>query len=438
MHYDDAIEYILRFADYERMSRSALVWDIRRMEYFLKELGNPQLAAKSIQVAGTKGKGSTAAMITNVLTKAGYSTGFFTSPHIYSFTERIQVDGHPIAEEEFAALTEKIKPVVEAVNKNGKYGELTTFEILTAMCFTCFKERELGFQVLETGMGGRLDATNLVNAEVCVITSISLDHMDVLGDNIAQIAAEKAGIIKPGNVVVCAPQPPDALSIIENVCREKQAKLIITGKEVTWQRKDFNDSAQSFKLKARLNEYDLSIPLIGEHQLENAGTAVAALEVLVEQGVNIQPGSIAAGLAEVHWPGRLQILQRQPLLVVDSAHNADSARRLIQALQQYFNFNRLILIIGLSWDKDIQGTIRELASVPVSTIVTKSRHPRAVEASRLISEFAKWDVTSQSTEDVASALKLALNIAEPGDLICATGSLFIVAEVMESLKENNS
>jgi dihydrofolate synthase/folylpolyglutamate synthase len=405
------------------------------MEVLLERLGDPQAAARSIQVAGTKGKGSTAAMIASVLVTAGYRTGLYTSPHLNSFTERIQFDGKPIAEEEFAALVERLQPEVEAVNHSGIVGELTTFEILTALAFLCFEGREADFQVLETGMGGRLDATNMVNSEVCVITSISLDHMDVLGDNLAQIAAEKAGIIKPGNIVVCAPQPSEAFAVITEVCGDRGARLIRVGKEVAWQRKAFSDSEQSFQLRGMMHEYDLVLPLVGEHQLENATTAVAALEVLAEMGVKVSQESIAAGLAQMQWPGRLQILQREPLLVVDSAHNADSAKRLIQALQQYFDFERLILIVGLSWDKDIDGTVRELASPPSTVVVTRSRHPRAVEASRLMAEFEKRGITPEVTENVASAAKLALDIAKPEDLICAAGSLFIVAEVMEYLKK---
>ena len=432
--YQTAIDYILSFADYERDSRSALIFDLRRMEMLLERLGTPQAAARSIQVAGTKGKGSTAAMIASVLATAGYRTGLYTSPHLHSFTERIVVDGKPITEEEFATLVERSKPAVEAVNHSGTFGELTTFEILTALAFIYFRERKADFQVLETGLGGRLDATNVVNSEVCVITSISLDHMEVLGDSLAQIAAEKAGIIKPGSIVVCAPQPSEAAAVIEKVCQDKEARLVRVGKEVTWQRKAFSDSGQSFQLRGTMHDYDLTLPLPGEHQLENAATAVAALEVLAALGARVSPEYVATGLAQVHWPGRLQILQREPLLVVDSAHNADSAKRLMQALQQYFDFERLILIIGTSYDKDVAGTVRELASLPSTIIVTRSRHPRAVEASRLVAEFSKWGITPQAADNVAAAVDSALSEAKPRDLICATGSLFVIAEVMEHIK----
>lgn len=358
--YQAAIDYILRFADYERASRSALVWDLRRMDELLGRLGNPQAVARSIQIAGTKGKGSTAAMIASVLATAGYRTGLYTSPHLLSFTERIQVDAKPIAAEEFAAVVEKLKPEVEAVNQHGAFGELTTFEILTALAFVYFKDRKVDFQVLETGLGGRLDATNVVHSKVCVITSISFDHTDVLGDSLAQIAAEKAGIIKPGSIVICAPQAPEALAVIERACQNKGVRLINMSKHVTWQRKSSSLARQSFHLKGTMHDYEFTIPLLGEHQLENAATAVATLEALAEWGVKVSLEHIAAGLAQVRWPGRLQVLERDPLLIVDGAHNADSAKRLMQALGQYFSFDRLILIIGISFDVSIRWLPRHL------------------------------------------------------------------------------
>ncbi len=433
--YQTALDYILSFADYERLPRSALVFDLRRIEMLLERLGSPQEAAKSIHVAGTKGKGSTAAMIASILTQAGYRTGLYTSPHLLSFTERIQVDGRPIAEGAFGRLVELIKPETEAVNNFSAFGELTTFELLTALAFTYFKERKVDYQVLETGLGGRLDATNVVKPEVCVITSISFDHTDVLGDTLAQIATEKAGIIKSGSTVVCSTQFPEAMEVIERICCERGTRLVRVGSEVTWHRKDFSPEGQSFELRGMTGEYDLNIPLLGEHQLENAATAVATVEVLAELGANISPESIATGLRQAHWPGRLQILQREPWVIVDGAHNADSARRLAEALEQYFDFDRVVLILGVSSDKNIAGMVAELASLSDAVIVTRSHHPRAVEPARLASEFSKRGIIPEVAENAASAVELALNKAMPSDLICATGSLFIVAEVMEYMSD---
>ncbi len=431
MDYQAALDYILRFADYERMPRSAIVFDLRRVEALLERLGNPQEAAKSIHIAGTKGKGSTVAMIASILTQAGYRTGLYTSPHLLDFTERIQIDGRPIAKEAFARLVATIKPEVEAVNALKTIGELTTFEILTALAFAFFKEQEVDYQVLETGLGGRLDATNVVKPEVCAITSISFDHTDVLGDTLAQIAAEKAGIIKPGSTAVCAPQSPEAMAVILRTCQERGVRLVRVGSDITWRRKAFSPEGQTFQLKGLIGEYEFNLPLLGEHQLENAATAVAVAEILVERGAKISPESMARGIAQVRWPGRLQILKRKPWFLVDGAHNADSTRRLVKALKQYFTYARALLIFGASSDKDIAGMVAELAPFPDTIIVTRSRHPRAVGPDRLVSEFSRRGIVPEVAENVASAVELASARAKPADLICATGSLFVVAEVME-------
>jgi len=435
MDYQAALDYILKFADYERLPRSAVVFDLRRVELLLERLGNPQQAAGSIHVAGTKGKGSTAAMIASILAQAGCRVGLYTSPHLLSFTERIRVNGQPIAESDFARLTVALQPEVEAVNREGTFGELTTFEILTALAFAYFWEAGVDYQVLETGLGGRLDATNVVKPLVAVITSISYDHTDVLGETLTEIATEKAGIIKPGSAVVCSPQFPEAMAVIEGVCRERGARLVRVDSQ-NWRRTAITPEGQSFALKGMLRDYNLNIPLLGEHQLENAAVAVTAAEVLAEGGVRVPSASITAGLASVNWPGRLQILRRQPWLIVDGAHNAYSARRLVEALKQYFTFDRLLFIFGASSDKQVDGMVAELAPPASEVIVTRSAHPRAVASSVLVTEFSRRGAVTEITGNVATAVELALTRAKPGDLICATGSIFIIAEVMEYLEKS--
>ncbi len=432
MDYPTALKYVLSFTDYEKLPSflySAANFDLRRMEELLKRLGEPHLAARSIHVAGTKGKGSTASMIASALSAAGYKTGLYTSPHLHTFRERISINGHNIAQEEFSTLVQRLKPEVEAVDQSGAYGQLTTFEILTAVAFTYFMEQKVDFQVLEVGLGGRLDATNVVRAEIAVITSISMDHAEILGDSLEKIAREKAGIIKPGATVVSSPQQREAEAVIEEVCLKMGANLVIVGKDVTWGKSASDLKGQSFEVQGRVGSYTLTIPLLGDYQLENAATAVAALEALP-----IKADAIASGLAQTHWPGRLEILGHEPLLVVDGAHNADSARRLRQALETSFAFDRLILILGTSLDKDIAGIVAELASLPSLAIVTRSRHPRAVEPDILRAELGKWGVTVEVAESVASAVECARSKAGSRDLICATGSLFVTAEVREYVK----
>ena len=368
-------------------------------------------------------------MIASALYAAGHKTGLYTSPHIHTIRERIAVDGKPIPEQEVVDLVARLKPAAEAVNREGLYGETSTFELLTALAFLYFQKMGVEFQVLEAGLGGRLDATNIVQPEVCVITSISLDHTEVLGNSIAQIAREKAGIIKPGAVVVSSPQREEAASVIAEVCHKMEARLIRVGEEVIWRKTGSDIHRQSFAISRNGRWYDLTIPLLGEHQLENAATAVACLEEL-----GIPTRGIVSGLAQVQWPGRLEVLTEEPLLIVDGAHNIDSARRLREALEQLFHFRRAILIMGTSCDKDIAGIIAELMPLFDAVIVTRSRHPRASDPHSLAEEFARYEAKVLVAEKVEEAISKALEMAKKEDLICATGSLFLVAEVREWAK----
>ena len=438
--YQQALDYLYSFVDYETMPRphDAASYDLRRMDELLARLGNPHLKAKSVHIAGTKGKGSTAAMLASVLTASGYTTGLYTSPHLIDIRERIRVDGEFISEADLISLVEKLKPEVEAVNLKASYGQLTTFELLTALGFLYFALKGVDFQVAEAGLGGRLDATNVVKPEVCIITSVDLDHTDVLGNSLAEIAAEKAGIIKPGAVVVSSPQTDEVARVIEEACLKCHTDLVRVGSDVTWQELDFDASGQLLKVNGRLAVYQLSLPLLGRYQLENAATAVAALEVLAGRGFNISRDSITAGLAKVSWPGRFQIVRHSPLIVVDGAHNPASARGLRQSIEHYFkDFDRAILVIGTSSDKDIVGIVSELYPLFDKVIVTRSRHPRAMATTPIVAEFRKHGVKPQTAETVPEAVSLAQAQAGDRDLICITGSLFIVGEAIKQLSESS-
>ena len=436
MDYQQAIDYLSSYTDYEvvpRLAHNAANYDLRRVEELLSRIGNPHLKARSVHIAGTNGKGSVAAMIASALTTAGYITGLYTSPHLHTWRERIRTNEELISEAELAALVEELKPEAEAVNREATYGRLTTFELLTTLAFTHFAAKEADFQVLEVGMGGKFDATNVINPEVSIITAISLDHTEVLGNTLAEITAEKAGIIKPGNMVVTSPQPDEAARVIAETCLSREARLIKVGSDVTWQSLGFNNNQQRLRVVGRLGIYELSIPLLGWHQLVNAATAVAALEVLTGKGFNLSQGSIADGLARVSWPGRLQVLGNHPLIVVDGAHNPDAARRLRESLKQYFDFDRAILVIGASDDKDIAGVVSELAPIADKVIVTHSHHPRPMATAAIVAEFTKHGVESQVVDNVPSALTEALALAGDRDLICVAGSLFVVAEAIEQI-----
>jgi len=433
--FQQALDFIYSFIDYERQRgpRTRQTWDLRRIEKLLARLGNPHLNARTVHIAGSKGKGSTAPMVASVLTAAGYKTGLYTSPHLHLYNERIRIDGKYITNDEIVALVEKIRPEVEAVNRESPAPNehLTTFEITTAIGFAHFAWQQADFQVVEVGLGGRLDATNVVRPEVSVITSISYEHTDILGNTLTAIAGEKAGIIKPGGTVVVAPQAEEAAAAITAIARRQNARQINVGRDVTYKYLGFADGKQSLSIRGRLDTYEITIPLLGKYQLDNAATAVAALEVLIEKGYAIPKQKIIEGMAKVQWEGRLQILNRKPLVVADGAHNQDSAHKLSEALKQYFKYRKAILIIGMSADKDIAGIVGELAPRFDRVIATRSVHPRSMLTAPIAAEFKKHQMEIQQTEDISVALPMALRMAGENDLICITGSLFVAAGAIE-------
>jgi dihydrofolate synthase/folylpolyglutamate synthase len=477
--YKEALDYIYSFTDYEKKSAYRYApehFDLGRTERLMALLDSPQHRFKAIHIAGTKGKGSTAAMIASILRAAGYKTGLYTSPHLHTFRERIQLDGQLISEEAVADLTERLQPMVSQVE------DLTTFEIMTALAFLYFAEEGADLAVLEVGMGGRLDATNIVTPLVAVITSLSFDHTLYLGSTLPLIAREKAGIIKDGAVVVSAPQPPEAMAVIEETCRERGALLFRVGEQWAWQRGETNLEGQSFTVHlnnpgARTGNlrpsgrqasegarsetfaqqhdnhpttqppnhptrYDFLshgarrhrywIPLLGEHQLANATTAIAVAELLPGLGVNISQEAVAQGLRHAHWPGRLEVLSRAPFLVVDGAHNGDSARKLVAAIRELFPHRRLILIFGALTGHSVPDMLDALLPVADKVILTRTNRLRAVATSDLLREVYAQRREAEITETVAEAMEKALALASTGDLICATGSLSVVAEVQEA------
>jgi dihydrofolate synthase/folylpolyglutamate synthase len=440
MDYAAAVSYLAGLTDYEvspATAYDAANFDLRRVEMLLGRLGRPQRGRRTVHIAGTKGKGSTAAMLSSILVSAGYRTGLFTSPHLYSWQERITVDGRPITKSDFARLAGDVRKHVQAINSHPRFGKITTFEALTAVAFLYFRDRGTDFQVLETGMGGRLDATNIARPEVCILTSISFDHTGVLGDTLSKIAAEKAGIIKPGCTVISAPQKAEALAVIKRACRLSGAELVLAGKDITWKRLSGNLRWQSFTVRSRNGSYNLRISLLGDYQMENAGLAIAAAEALQLRGANISAEHIAAGLKNVKWPARLQILGRAPLLVIDGAHNAHSMNVSLASVKKYFTYNRLIVIFGSSGDKDLEGMAGELAGAAWKVIVTSSGHPRAAAARHLADIFRSQGVTADIRRNAAEALSVALSASAEDDLILATGSLFLAADIGRAFQEGN-
>ena len=435
--YAEALARVMGLANFERslQSPSHSSFHLERMGLLMEGLGNPHLAVPTIHVAGTKGKGSTAVMITSMLTAQGYKVGLYTSPHLHRTVERIRVGLEPIAPEDFAALVDDMWPTVESVG-TGPYSEVTFFEMLTAMAFVWFARLGADFQVIEVGLGGRLDATNVVAPKICAITHISLDHVRTLGDTIELIAGEKAGIIKGGVPVVVAPQSAEALGVFQQVAAGQSAPLIDVASRKTWSHLGSDLSGQRFELNGPGGVRTIRTPLLGAHQMENAATAVTVVETLVDRGVAISDDAISRGLETVEWPARMQTFSRDDLLVVaDGAHNAHSIKRLVEALREQFDCSRVVLVFGALRGHSHYDMLRELGTLSPLVLAVRSRDPRALE-SGVIAEAAQdlgLSVALQS-DDVAAATRRGLELAGEGGLVVAAGSLTVAAEVIEEME----
>ena len=438
MDYDAAIARILSLADFERPKNDPThsEYHLHRIRQMLVRVGNPHLAMPTIHVAGSKGKGSTSALIASLLSAQGYKAGLYTSPHLHSFTERMRIGSNVVSKQTFADLTEELWPVVQWVKDNGGYGEPTTFELLTCMAFVYFKQAQVDFQVVEVGMGGRLDTTNIVRPEVCVLTSISLDHTEILGDTLELIAAEKAGIIKSGAHVVVAPQPSEAMEVFERVCQEKACPLSSVGRSMSWHRLSHSYCGQRFEVHYLGKRREFWIPLLGDYQLENACTALAAIDALKARGHSMSSDRLEEGFEGVEWAGRMEVLEHKGrTFVVDGAHNPYSIYRLMEAVKSYFAFERVILLFGALDRHDVAGMTRELASVSPLVIPVKSRHPRSMSAEAIARQVAEEGLEMAGQFDVIrDATKCAMEMWKEGDLILGTGSLFVAAEVIEAVK----
>ena len=430
--YSEALEFIYSLSNMEAAgSRAAEHFDLSRMTRILARMGHPDREYQTIHVAGTKGKGSVSAMLESILRAAGHRTGFYLSPHLHTFRERVRISGQYIREAEVASWIDRIRPLIAAVPGT------STFETITALALGHFAQKGVDIAVLEVGLGGRLDATNVVTPLVSVITSVSYDHMAVLGNTLSEIAYEKAGIIKQGVPVVSAPQPAEALGTIRSVAQERKAPLTLVGQDWSWKSVQSDLDGQVFSLSregAVSTPYSrLTIPLLGIHQLINASTTVATVDVLREAGVAISDRAVREGLQSVRWPGRLEILSRRPVVVVDGAHNGDSCRRLKEALQHYFDYRRMILIFGASVDKDHSGMLEALRGLnPALVIMSRASHPRAMAPAALRAMAQSLGIECVMIPCTGDALDHALSEAGNDDLVCACGSLFIAAETREA------
>ena len=438
MDYRAAIDLLLTLTDFERKSRAGEPPDfhLRRMELLLASLGDPHLSTPVVHVAGSKGKGSTCAMITAALSANGLRTGLYTSPHLHRFTERIRVDGAPLDEHAFAGLIELLWPDVTAIEQRGDLGKVSVFEMLTALAFVHFRDISADCAVIEVGLGGRLDATNLVQPEVSVITPVGLDHVAVLGDTVEKIAAEKAGIIKPGVPVVSSPQHPDAARVIRQTAADAGSLLIEASSAVKVADVEIDGwMPQRVRLESGRGKYDVRLPLLGEHQVENARTAIAAVDAL--DSFDPKADCVSAGLSRVDWPARAQVVDSgPPVVMADGAHNEDAGRALYSTLRRHFEaYDDIVLVVGGTTGHDMTAVVTELAALGPRVVITKSRHPKAVEPADFAAALRRDNVpVAAVTGDVASALETAHGMAGPGSLIVATGSLFVAAEVIEHVQ----
>jgi dihydrofolate synthase/folylpolyglutamate synthase len=430
--YQSTLDYLYTFVDYSlvrNFQNAPGRFDLARMAALAAALGDPQKLYPSLHVAGTKGKGSVSAFCASALQTAGYRTGLYTSPHLADFSERIQVNGQAIPPDEVVSLVEECKPVVTSIP------EVTWFEYTTMLAFLYFARQRVDAAVIEVGLGGRLDATNIIQPQVSVITSISLDHKAVLGDNISQIAMEKAGIIKPNVPLVISPQVEEALQAITRIAAQQSVPTIQVGQDYAYRSLSQTLEEQTFEIwpQDRPRErVQLTIPLLGLHQVENAATAYAALKVLDGSGLAVSESAIRGGFAATVWPGRFEIIRKQPPVVLDCAHNLDSAHRLRQALDDYFPGWPIVLIFGASEDKDIVGMFAELLPRVRQVIATQSIHPRATSQAHLVELARPYHVSVSGTSTVEEALAAGLQAADDEALLLVTGSIFVVAGVREA------
>lgn len=428
--YAAALQYLYSLTNYEvklATQYAGQLFDLTRMERLLDAMDHPEGRFRSVHVAGTKGKGSTAAMIASVLRHAGQRTGLFSSPHLHTFRERIQVDGQPISEAELVAHLRRLRPLFDTLEG------LTTFEASQAIAFDYFVDKGVTWAVVEVGLGGRLDTTNVIRPEVAVITPVSYDHMLVLGDTLTAIAEEKAGIIKPRTPVVSGPQPEEAMNVILHVAEHLQAPLAVVGRDWTYRLEEATWDGQRFTVYGPGITYsDLYIPLLGEHQLANATAAVAALQVLREGPLPMPESAIREGLRTVRWPARLEILSREPLVVVDGAHNGDSMQRLVEALDAYFPRRRRVVLFAALADKDLPRMFQALLPSVDTVVFTRTAHPRAAEPEGLARQAEPFDKPAIVEHDLDHALDVALGLAGSDGVVVATGSLSTAAAIREA------
>lgn len=453
-------DYLSSFHNFEKNLNQIRLSDFRleRVRRLLSSLGNPQKNFHCLHVAGTKGKGSTCVFAAHMLEQAGFRVGLYTSPHLNDIRERIRILGKNVSPEfkrkqrasksrdifpdcityaEFKNLVEDLKPRIEQFRNNRRWGRLTYFEVLTVCALWYFHKQKVDFAVLETGLGGRLDATSVVDPVVFGMTPISLDHVRLLGNTIERIAREKAAIIKSGSwdvrkTALIAPQALSVEKIIKNRCREQKVRPLFIGKDITFKSLSRYSSGQTFQIHAQ-KKYVLTTGLLGRHQAVNAAVAVGMIECLKDFGADIKARDIRSGVKKAFWPCRFEIMRKNPVVILDGAHNPKSCEELVNTVKDLFPGRKILLVLGVSEDKDFQGICSALNRIAQRVILTQSRHSRARDLSPLEADCLFPGKTCEKTGNVEQAIRFALKQAARQDLILITGSIFLAAEARNFL-----
>ncbi|KYK22135.1 hypothetical protein AYK24_08460 [Thermoplasmatales archaeon SG8-52-4] len=419
MNYKESIDWLYSFEKF------GIKLGLERIKYICKKLGNPQDNFKIIHVGGTNGKGSVCRFLQSVLTFNGYKIGVYLSPHLQRFSERFLINGEEISKDDIIILVEKIKPIIEEMIKNKNTP--TFFEIVTAIAFQYFNDKKVDFAIVEVGLGGRFDATNIVKPIVSVITNISLDHQDRLGKKIEEIAFEKAGIIKKDTPLITAANGK-ALNIIKKISKEKNSQITVIDKS-SWEKTQGGPDWQELLINGLIKNYNVKTKMAGHFQGENIAITLATIESLQMNGIYITDESITNGIEKASIVGRMEIVSYEPIVILDGAHNIAAIEFLKKTLVDDFVYDKLILIIGILADKNVQEMLDLITPISDIIIVTKSQNKRACSPLKLKEMIDKKDVVIKN--DISTAIEYANKVAAKKDLICITGSLFTVGEAKD-------
>ena len=433
MTYAAALRYLDSLIRSDRTRRPYSDEKLSRMRHFLASLGDPHRQLRTVLVAGTKGKGSTAVMIAEILRAHGLRVGLTVKPHLVDYRERIRLSGHKISQADLAALVEEVRPKIEAAREL-PWGAPTYVETTVAIALLYFVRRRVDLAVVEVGIGGRLDATNVLDPLVSVITPISYDHTEILGDTLTAIATEKAGIIRSAGSVASAPQPEEALSVIARACETKHARLVLVGRDVQAGVEESSLGGVRATVRGLHETYPVRVPLLGRHQAVNAATAIAAVELLRDHSIQVHPAAVRRGLAAVRWPARVELIDTAPYTIIDVGHNPASMGALKDTLQQLLGGRRLILVFGMLATKDYRTVASMIAPLAHTIVTTTPDNPHALAADLLAAEVRRYAATVLAVPDRREAVERARTLAGPDDVLVITGSFYLVGEAREWLR----